>query len=95
MFSLGAARYYLYRGPTDMRKGFDGLCGLVNGCLGQDPVSGDVFIFLNKGRNRLKPLRWEPGGFVLFSSGSKGALSNCRNLKIRPCHRDLITVNWQ
>jgi transposase len=49
-----------------MRKSFDGLCGLVNGRLGQDPMSGDVFIFLNKPRNRVKLLRWEPGGYVLF-----------------------------
>jgi len=66
MFSLGAARYYLYREPTDMRKSFDGLCGIVIGRLGQSPMSGDVFIFINKPRNRIKLLRWEPGGFVLF-----------------------------
>ncbi len=66
MFSLGGAYYYLYRDPTDMRKSFDGLCGIVSGRLGQNPVSGDVFIFLNKPRNRIKLLRWEAGGFVLF-----------------------------
>lgn len=66
MFSLGAARYYLYREPTDMRKSFDGLCGLVTSRLGQNPMSADVFIFINKPRNRIKLLRWEAGGFVLF-----------------------------
>jgi transposase len=66
MFTLGAARYYLYREPTDMRKSFDGLCGLISGRLGQSPMSGDVFIFINKPRNRIKLLRWETGGFVLF-----------------------------
>jgi transposase len=66
MFSLGASRYYLYREPTDIRKSFDGLCGLVTERLGQNPMSGDVFIFINKPRNRMKLLRWEPGGFVLF-----------------------------
>ena len=66
MFSLGAARYYLYREPTDIRRSFDGLCGLVTGQLGQNPMSGDVFIFINKPRNRMKLLKWEPGGFVLF-----------------------------
>ncbi|MCX6266006.1 MAG: IS66 family insertion sequence element accessory protein TnpB [Bacteroidetes bacterium] len=40
MFSLGAARYYLYREPTDIRKSFDGLCGLVTVRLGQNPMSG-------------------------------------------------------
>jgi transposase len=66
MFSVSSARYYLFRGPTDMRKSFDGLCGLVSGRLGQDPRSGDVFIFINKKRTLAKLLRWEPGGFVLF-----------------------------
>lgn len=66
MFSLGAARYYLYRESTDMRKSFDGLCGLVNSRLGANSMSGDVYIFINKERNRIKLLRWEAGGFVLF-----------------------------
>lgn len=66
MFSLGATRYFLYREPTDIRRSFDGLCGLVTGRLGQNPMSGDVFIFINKPRNRMKLLKWEPGGFVLF-----------------------------
>ncbi len=66
MFSLGSARYYLSREATDMRKSFDGLCGLVTGRIGRNPMCGDVFIFINKPRNRIKLLRWEPGGFVLF-----------------------------
>ncbi len=66
MFSLGAARYFLYRESTDIRRSFDGLCGLVTERLGQNPMSGDVFIFINKPRNRMKLLKWEPGGFVLF-----------------------------
>lgn len=66
MFSVSSACYYLFREPTDMRKSFDGLCGLVSGRLGQDPRSGDVFIFINKKRTLAKLLRWEPGGFVLF-----------------------------
>jgi len=49
-----------------MRKSFDGLCGLISGRLGQNPMSGDLFIFINKKRNRIKMLRWEQGGFVLF-----------------------------
>jgi transposase len=49
-----------------MRKSFDGLCGIVSGRLGQSPTSGDVFIFINKPRNRIKLLKWEQGGFVLF-----------------------------
>jgi len=66
MFSITSARYFLYRETTDIRKGFDGLSGMVSGQLGQNPMSGDVFIFVNRQRNRIKLLRWEPGGFVLF-----------------------------
>lgn len=66
MFSITAARYFLYREATDIRKGFDGLCGLVSSELGQNPMSGDVYIFINHRRNRIKLLRWESGGFVLF-----------------------------
>lgn len=66
MFSITSARYYLFREPTDMRKSFDGLCGVITGRLKEDPMSGDIFIFINKPRNRIKLLRWESGGFVLF-----------------------------
>jgi transposase len=66
MFSITSPRYFLYNVPTDMRMGFDGLSGLVSGRLGEDPRSGDLFIFINKPRNRVKMLRWEPGGYVLF-----------------------------
>jgi transposase len=66
MFSITSARYFLYLEPTDMRKSFDGLCGLVTSRLKADPMSGDIFIFINKPRNRIKLLRWESGGFVLF-----------------------------
>jgi len=66
MFSITSARYFLYRESTDIRKGFDSLSGMVSRQLGQNPMSGDVFIFVNRQRNRIKLLRWEPGGFVLF-----------------------------
>jgi len=49
-----------------MRNSFDGLCGIVTGQLLGDPLSGDVFVFINKRRNCLKMLRWEYGGFVLY-----------------------------
>jgi transposase len=66
MFSITAPRYFLYLESTDMRMGFDSLSGLVSSRLKEDPRSGDLFIFINKPRNRIKMLRWEPGGFVLF-----------------------------
>ena len=49
-----------------MRKSFNGLSGLVNQYLQRDLLSGDVFIFINKGRDKLKLLSWETGGFVIY-----------------------------
>ena len=67
MFSLGNHhRYLLYNQPCDMRKGFDGLCGLVTNQLGRSPMDGGVYIFINKQRNQIKLLCWEPGGLVLY-----------------------------
>lgn len=67
MFSLtGDLNFFLYPTPTDMRKSFDGLSGLISGGLKRNPISGDVFIFINKARNKVKLLRWEPGGFILY-----------------------------
>lgn len=67
MFDLGSAhRYYLYSQPTDMRKSFDALCLVVEMGMERNPLSGEVFIFINRPRNRMKLLRWDYGGFVLF-----------------------------
>lgn len=60
-------RYYLSREAADMRKSFDGLSGLVRQGLGRDPLSGEVFIFLNRRRTMIKLLVWDRSGFVLWS----------------------------
>lgn len=49
-----------------MRKGFDGLCGLVRNSLDRDPLSGEVYIFLNRSRTLVKLLHWEAGGLVIY-----------------------------
>lgn len=59
-------RFYLYSEPTDMRKSFDGLCGLVVSALGRDPLGGDVYAFVNRRRDRIKLLFWDRTGFWLF-----------------------------
>ena len=61
-----AHRYYLYRPPADMRKQFDGLCGLVRSAMKRDPLSGDVFVFINRRRTHIKLLVWDRTGFVLY-----------------------------
>ena len=68
MFGLGAAtRIYVAVGATDMRKGFEGLFGLVNERLGLSPLSGHLFLFANARRNRLKVLYWDGTGLWICS----------------------------
>jgi transposase len=63
VFGLGAAtRIYLAPGATDMRKGFNGLYGLVRDQLLCDPLSDHLFLFSNAQRNRLKILFWDTTG---------------------------------
>lgn len=59
-------RYFLRRIATDMRKGFDGLSGLVWSQMSHDLLSGDVFIFINKRRDRIKLLMWDRTGFAIY-----------------------------
>jgi hypothetical protein len=67
MLSLHSnTRYFLYQGRADMRKSFDGLCGLVTNEMHQTVISGDVFIFLNKRKTHIKLLVWEGDGFAIY-----------------------------
>ncbi len=66
MLSLGAGarRVYLAVGATDLRKGFDGLYGLVRSRLEEDPMSGQLFVFCNAGRTRVKALYFDGSGLM-------------------------------
>ncbi len=67
MFTLGSSlRFQLYSESTDMRKSFDGLSGLVQNHLNQSPANGDVYVFINKSRNKIKLLHWSGNSFVLY-----------------------------
>jgi transposase len=58
---LHPVRVFLHTGPTDLRKGFDALAGLVTTAFAQDPTSGHLFLFVNRRRDRLKILYWDRG----------------------------------
>lgn len=67
LIMLGDHRaYHLYRKETDMRKGFNLLCGIILNELGRHVTNGDAFIFINKARTHLKMLVYEQGGFTIF-----------------------------
>jgi transposase len=57
---------YLACGATDLRKSIDGLAGIVQERFGLDPFADCWFVFCNKGRDKLKVLRWDTNGFWLY-----------------------------
>jgi len=61
-----AVRVFAYPEPVDLRKGYDGLFGLVKTGLGRDPLSGDLFLFASKRRNSCKVLMWDGTGLCIF-----------------------------
>jgi transposase len=66
VFTLSAAvRIYVAAAPCDLRRGFDGLSALTRSVIGTDPMSGHLFVFLNKRGNRMKILAWDRTGYVV------------------------------
>lgn len=59
-------RVFLCLEPTDMRKGIDGLAALVESRLHNDALSGHLFCFFNKSRDKVKVLYWDTSGFCLY-----------------------------
>lgn len=67
MFTLSSShKFHLYIQPTDMRKSFDGLSGLIQNNLESNPCNGDVFMFINKRRDKIKLLHWQGISFTLY-----------------------------
>ena len=62
-----------------MRKSFDGLFELVGRCLEEDPLSGDLFIFINRRNNYLKGLLWDRTGFLLLAKRLENGQFKLRN----------------
>jgi len=63
---LQTSTVYLITGFTDMRKAINGLSLIVSEQLNHDPFDGSLFVFCNKGRNKLKILHWQHNGFWLY-----------------------------
>ena len=73
MLTLGrGGRVFLVAGATDMRKSFDSLSGVVREALGDDPLSGDLFVFCNRLRNRLKVLYMDESGMWVCAKRLEG-----------------------
>lgn len=59
-------RVYLHRQPVDFRKSINGLAAIVDQSLDLSPFSRELFVFINRKRDRIKILFWEPNGFCLY-----------------------------
>jgi transposase len=103
MLSLSLpGRVFLCTLPTDMRKSFDSLTGLVEQQLGRDPLAGDLFVFRSKRGDRLKLLYWdsdglaiwykrlEEGTFVFPTPDEQRALVGAHGLLIRPAELAML-----
>lgn len=66
-FPEGQVRVHVYGGPTDMRKSFDGLYALTRQELGLDPLSGRLFVFINRRATQMKVLYFDRTGFCVWS----------------------------
>jgi len=103
MLSLALpGRVFLCTLPTDMRKSFDSLAGVVEQQLGQDPLAGDLFVFRSKRGDRLKLLYWdsdglaiwykrlEEGTFAFPSADAQRAKVGAHGLLIRPAELAML-----
>ena len=103
MLSLSPpGRVFLCTLPTDMRKSFDGLVGLVQEYLDQDPLSGDLFVFRSKRGDRVKLLYWdsdglaiwykrlEEGTFTLPAAGGQRSPVGAHGLLLRPAELAML-----
>lgn len=58
--------FFLFQGATDLRKGIDGYAALISSVMKLDPFSNSLFLFYNRGKNKVKILYWDGNGFWLF-----------------------------
>jgi transposase len=86
--SLSDVRIFLCATPIHMHCGFDTLMGLAQTVFDQDPLSGHLFLFFNRERNRVKILFWDQDGFCIWykllatSKASSWTMSNCRRSSV-------------
>lgn len=75
--STRAIRVFVRAVPTDLRKGFDGLYGLVCNEMDQDPLRGDLYLFMNARRTSAKVLLWDGTGLCIYQKRlAKGTFAN-------------------
>jgi transposase len=85
-------RFYLYTHPTDMRKSFDGLSGLITNHLLSDPLSGDVCLFINRRGDRIKLFVWgRDGWWIYYKRLEKGTFQ----IPLAPASSDSVELAYE
>lgn len=93
MFSLTSSmRYYLYSFPTDMRRSFYTLSGMVTNQMGRNVQDGDVYIFINRPSTSMKILHMECGGLVIYHMKLE---QGCFKLPVFDPDTNTFQASWQ
>ena len=93
MFSLTSSmQYYLYSYPTDMRRSFYTLSGMVTNLMGRNVQDGDVYIFINRPCTSMKILHMECGGLVIYHMKLE---SGCFSLPVFDQDTHTFQTSWQ
>lgn len=94
MLSLSSGcRYFLYQQPCDMRCGIYALAGLVQNNLEQNPLSGDIFIFIGKRGNQIRLLQWDRDGYALYIKRlERGTFERPSNGKLQLNAQELMLI---
>lgn len=87
-FPEGQLRVHLYGEPVDMRRSFDGLYALTRNGLRQDPLSGHLFVFINRRATQIKVMYWDRTGFCLWSKRLESGRFLSDWSKVRQCEMD-------
>lgn len=86
----GVRRMFLYQGFCDMHRSFDRLAYMVRKELGEDPLTGDVYIFLNKNQRMMKCLYWDSDGYALWYK----QLEKGRFIRPKNDNKELDELAW-
>jgi len=89
LFPESQVRLWLYTQPTDMRKSYDGLSALVKQKLRDDPLSGQLFVFINRRRTQMKVLYFDRGGFCIWSKRLEQG-----QFHFHDNHGDKVALSW-
>ncbi len=94
MFNLNDSdRYFLYPHPTDMRKSFYALSGIVKNDMNKDVQDGDVFVFVNRSLTSLKILHMEYGGLVIYHMKLERGCLHLPDFDMEEERKELY-INW-